>query len=303
MSSIQFFTSETYFQREDVVQEYASFDFLLPPEQKVLEELGSRLPGASMLDIGVGGGRTAVHFMDRVARYVGIDVSPPMIRACRERFADRSPARVSFLVRDALDLREFEEGGFDLALFAFLGMDSILEREERKTVLRGVHRILSPGGLFAFSSENLDFLRDTLSYPRSVARAARGPGGRRSQLRRLPRLFQRLRRSLLQTRSLRRVNPELLSGDSSFGRYVRIRPAFELSPSHYEKARERIVIDGSAVTPSEQVAQLTEVGFSRVRLLDPDGRERTLGETEALRGTPWLYYLCAKDRGTGATAT
>ncbi|HWO41630.1 MAG TPA: class I SAM-dependent methyltransferase [Candidatus Eisenbacteria bacterium] len=73
-----------------VVAEYARAADLQPAERTVLALLEPALASMDMLDIGVGGGRTALHFAHRMRLYVGIDYSPEMIAACRARLA---PAR------------------------------------------------------------------------------------------------------------------------------------------------------------------------------------------------------------------
>ena len=56
--SLPFETSDDFFLREEVVAEYASFDFLLEPERAIIDALGD-LSDLRVLDLGVGGGRTA----------------------------------------------------------------------------------------------------------------------------------------------------------------------------------------------------------------------------------------------------
>ena len=73
-----------------------------------------------MLDIGVGGGRTTLHFAPLVKEYVGIDYSQNMIKACQERFA-----QVSFQTADARSMGIFKDSTFDFILFSYNGIDYI----------------------------------------------------------------------------------------------------------------------------------------------------------------------------------
>jgi len=49
---------------------YARYSNLQPPEETILHLMLPSLPTARMLDLGVGGGRTTVHFANRVREYV-----------------------------------------------------------------------------------------------------------------------------------------------------------------------------------------------------------------------------------------
>lgn len=250
---------EEYFGRPDVVREYASLEFLLPPEQVILDVWAPRLPRARMLDIGVGGGRTTLHFVDRVAEYVGIDCSQAMIAACTSRFGDRLRAGVSFLVADARDLGAFDAESFDVVLFAFQGLDSLSDHGERLGALAEIHRVLAPGGVFAFSSSNLHSLRDALSLRKAIQDLLRPPGRGLDPLVVL-REPRRTVRTLARPLRLRRRNL------------------------------------GYAIEPTVQVAQLASAGFVDVRILSPPGNEVTEENDRSLRQFPWLYYMCTKRR-------
>jgi len=117
---------EAHFRCDDVVQEYASFDFLLPPEAELLARYRTRIAGTRILDLGVGAGRTTHHFGPLASTYVGIDLSKPMVEACRKAFA--SLPGVAFHVADARDLRGFADESFDVVLFSFNGLDPGLLR-------------------------------------------------------------------------------------------------------------------------------------------------------------------------------
>src|ERR1035437_7473419 len=62
-----------------------------------------------ILDIGVGGGRTAWMLRPLSSDYVAVDYSPEMVEACRRQYAG-----LDVRVCDARDLSMFEDGSFAL---------------------------------------------------------------------------------------------------------------------------------------------------------------------------------------------
>ena len=135
-----------------IVQHYEQLQQLQPAEATVLEFLKERAPG-KMLDIGVGGGRTTLHFAPITADYVGIDYSSAMIAACQQRFATTDP-KLRFAVCDARDLRQFKDNSFDFILFSFNGLDYVTHCD-RLQILQEIHRVGKSGAYFCFSSHNL----------------------------------------------------------------------------------------------------------------------------------------------------
>ncbi len=85
---------------EDVVSLFVPLTNLQKPEETILNELKNKLPNMKMLDIGVGAGRTTVHFAPLTKEYVGIDCSDNMIRECQKKFRNYSK-KVSFMTADA----------------------------------------------------------------------------------------------------------------------------------------------------------------------------------------------------------
>jgi ubiquinone/menaquinone biosynthesis C-methylase UbiE len=274
-----------YFLRPDVVSEYASFEFLLEPEKTILNELRPRLGQARMLDIGVGAGRTTMHFAPLVREYVGIDVSPAMIEACRKRLSQDSPA-ASFEVADVRDLRDFEDSSFDVVLFSFNGIDTVGGKADRLAALDEIHRVCRPGASFCFSSSNILYARACSSLPASIAMWLHSPYRRR--------LLQpsKLRRVLAEARRWKRLNPAIRAyAARGEGMIVEERPRFEYSEKFYSRPRERIRVEKYYIEPREQLAQLAAAGFGAARIFLPDGHEIDEG-APAVRRSWWLYYLC-----------
>ena len=143
------------YESEDVISYYLSQSDLQKPEETVLAELRNKLPKMSMLDIGVGAGRTTTHFAFLAKKYVGIDYSSQMVNACQRKFQN-APKKISFLTADARTMKFFENCSFDFILFSFNGIDYV-NHDERIRTLREIHRILKPGGYICFSTHNLNF--------------------------------------------------------------------------------------------------------------------------------------------------
>ncbi len=137
-----------------VVRHYRKLTRLQPPEETILAKLRDSLAGARMLDIGIGGGRTTVHFAPIVAEYVGVDFAAPMVEACRKRF-DLSNAR--FEVCDVRSMTQFADGSFDFILFSYNGLDYI-GHEDRLRALAEIRRVSRKDARFCFSSHNLESL-------------------------------------------------------------------------------------------------------------------------------------------------
>jgi SAM-dependent methyltransferase len=117
-------------------------------EKTAIDYVASRVRGRPILDMGVGAGRTTELLLPISSDYVGIDYTEEMVRACRKLHPGR---RIEHM--DARDLSAFADGQFALAMFSFNGIDAV-GLQDRMRVLREVHRVLEPGGIFLFSAHN-----------------------------------------------------------------------------------------------------------------------------------------------------
>lgn len=119
-----------------------------PGERAAVEYVAAEMRDQPILDIGVGAGRTTALLRAVSDDYLGIDYTDEMVRACRARHPG-----VRIEPMDARDLGQLGDGRFALAMFSFNGIDAV-HVEERHQVLREVHRVLRPGGLFIVSAHN-----------------------------------------------------------------------------------------------------------------------------------------------------
>lgn len=135
------------FDRPDVVESYRPRQALTATEQDLVERHVAT--GASVLDLGVGAGRTTGALAARAGRYVGIDVAPSMVAAARQAHPE-----ADLRVGDAADLSAFADGSFDVVVFSFNGIDYLEPDAARHRCLDEVRRVLRPGGTFLFSTHD-----------------------------------------------------------------------------------------------------------------------------------------------------
>jgi ubiquinone/menaquinone biosynthesis C-methylase UbiE len=235
---------------------------LHPVERRLLDAVGTRWGETSMLDMGVGAGRTAYTFGAVCGRYVGVDFVPEMVELCRERFGETERAR--FAVGDARSMAEFADASFDVVLFSFNGIDSI-DYEGRLRALRELRRVVRPDGLFVFSSHSL--LSDPGWFPLPRLHWTRPFLWVRGTLKTL---YYRLR--------FRAANPGLDLGAGRERGWMSITDDahdFRLSQCY--------------VTPEESLRQIREAGFCVEAVLDCSARVLTPPYTAS---DPWLFYWC-----------
>lgn len=131
----------------DVVAHYAGLEYLTSCERLLFDDY--LRPGTTLLDLGVGGGRTTPYLSGIASRYVGVDYSEEMIRTCRSKYPG-----LQFEVGDAADLSRFSDGCFDAVIFSFNGIDYLAPDQKRQECLRECHRVLKKEGVLIFSSHN-----------------------------------------------------------------------------------------------------------------------------------------------------
>lgn len=161
-------SNHTIWESKKLVRTYSNIgNHLQKPEQTIFNLLQKELNQKSMLDIGIGTGRTTAYFANKVKNYTGVDYSERMIATCKQQFANEKS--LNFQVADARQLKDFEAASFDLVLFSYNGLDYI-NNEDRLAALQEINRVLKPNGQFIFSTHNLkgvvhlDFLNASKSF-------------------------------------------------------------------------------------------------------------------------------------------
>jgi ubiquinone/menaquinone biosynthesis C-methylase UbiE len=252
--------NQEVYRRAEVAELYAREAGLFPPEETILRLMLPDLRAARMLDLGVGGGRTTVHFAKQVREYVGADYSETMIQECRTRFATSTER---FVVCDARSMAMFASESFDFVLFSMNGIDSV-NHADRLRILKEVRRVGKAGGWFCFSSHNLNFAAESFKMRKLISVN--------------PRFARRTARRL----AVRFVyNWRIRSATLRRSQYQTIDERFssQRMPTYY-------------VRPEEQLRQLSE-DFSDVRVFSFDNGREFIDRGE-LQNAPdmCLYYLC-----------
>jgi ubiquinone/menaquinone biosynthesis C-methylase UbiE len=264
----------------EVAQYYAALNCLTLCEQLLFD--AHLRPGAAILDLGVGGGRTAAYLSAIAGRYVGIDYASEMIKVCRKKFP-----QLEFEVGNAADLSRFPSSSFDAVVMAFNGMDYVIPDESRFRALREIRRVLKPEGMLIFSSHN----------PRSIwVRASWNPQRVRELAETIVGSDSSLFRPLLRFFTAARVvSAEVQAVLRSLGRAARRLPTrafwqgqgYLIDPAHGG-------LKTHLASPEKVTGELGGFGFRLLRVLGDD-----YPRVSRPYVTDWYYYVFSKTGATG----
>jgi ubiquinone/menaquinone biosynthesis C-methylase UbiE len=254
-------SNKRIYEEKKMIRKYSDLYVLQKPEQTILNNFKDRLKKMKMLDIGVGGGRTTLHFAKIAKEYVAIDYSKNMISACKERFRD-FPKWISFKVCDVRSMNVFENNYFDFVLFSFNGIDYISHKDRLKA-LREIKRVGRPDGYLFFSTHNLQ-----RNFEKEFKIAWRKNP--------IPLSLSILTHFIFKTlngnvEKMKKTRDYLLirDGDAYFRLLV-----------YYIK-------------PEAQVNQLLETGFRNIKIYSLNTGDEITNKTELNSAKDnWLYYLC-----------
>jgi ubiquinone/menaquinone biosynthesis C-methylase UbiE len=116
-------------------------------EMPLLEELGGRLDGMTVLEIGCGRGIGTELILQRLgaARVVATDLDESMLQRAQKRLGHYGADRLELQLADATALK-FEDRSFD-AVFNFAAIHHI---PDWQSAITEICRVLRPGGRFYF---------------------------------------------------------------------------------------------------------------------------------------------------------
>jgi ubiquinone/menaquinone biosynthesis C-methylase UbiE len=154
--------NQAVYERAEIVREFTELEGLFPCERHLLDSYLA--PGANVLDLGVGGGRTIPDLSEASAEYVGLDYSPAMVAACRGRYPG-----ADVRLGDASDLSAFPSGESDFVMFSYNGLDYLHPVAKRDACIGEIARVLRPGGAAVVSSHNARALLRPLPDPSRFA--------------------------------------------------------------------------------------------------------------------------------------
>ena len=72
------------YKKKHIVNFYSRQIYLFEAEKRILSIIKNKLHKSKVLDIGVGGGRTTIHFSENAKSYYGIDYSKEMIKHAKK---------------------------------------------------------------------------------------------------------------------------------------------------------------------------------------------------------------------------
>lgn len=229
-----------------------------PSEVMMLIKYRSDYFQKSVLDIGVGTGRTTRYLLPFAASYIGIDLSEEMLVRCRALFP-----KATLRKWDMRQIDKLESGQFNFVFGSGNILDAV-SHEERLAMLRAIHGKLVPGGLLTFSAHN-----------RNWRRAARGPvlGKSRNPIT----LLHNCAEYLVNVRNHWRMR-----------QFHEHKPDFALlnDVSHSWQALNYYI------GRDAQKAQLNANGFELLEVFDERGVSIGAEEDDSANG--WLLYVCRR---------
>lgn len=230
---------------------------LQKPEQTILNIFRNELKEMKMLDIGVGDGRTTLHFANLTKEYIGIDYSEQMIKECKKEFKNKKNIHIKIM--DARNLKTLKENYFDLVLFSFNGIDYMNHKDRIKT-FQEIKRVLKNNGNFIFSTHNLNSLDNlyNIKYTKNSIQLIR--------------------------RTLKHFILTLLNGS--------IKKIRNKETTYIRDGAHKFKLKNYYITPTFQIQQLEKLGFENIKLFSLSNGQLIDNSNLKEIEDSWIYYVC-----------
>lgn len=118
------------------------------PTERQLNLLGD-VKGKRILEIGCGGGQCSIAFTKQGARCTALDQSAQHLEFAKQ-LAKKENVQIDFKVQDVQTLEGIPSDSFDIVFSAY----ALQYIPDLATCFKEVHRVLKPGGIFAFSYDH-----------------------------------------------------------------------------------------------------------------------------------------------------
>ncbi len=123
---------------------------LCAAETTILLRHKEAFAGKTVLDLGVGSGRTTRFLLPFAGSYTGVDLSPQMIARARRGFP-----KARLLEMDIRELAALSGETFDFIFAPWAVLDALSPGDRHKALAR-IAALSPPGGMFVLSSHNRD---------------------------------------------------------------------------------------------------------------------------------------------------
>lgn len=131
--------------RQQTLDAYKNWDELFDIEKTILDDIIKETD--NVIEFGCGGGRIAKYIAPKCNNYIGIDISPEMIKISR----DKLPT-LKFYISDVTLEQNFARYSFNCVLFMHNGIDSIYPVEKRSKVFIRSNDLLCKNGFLIYST-------------------------------------------------------------------------------------------------------------------------------------------------------
>jgi len=139
-------------------------------------------PGDTLVDLGCGTGRLAVHVIPLLARgrYIGIDISKTMLAHARVLLGERVPSPSCSVELLQQTTPDFSLSDKSVDMVCAFSVFTHMEHEDNYRYLQGVRRIIKDGGRFIYSClpMDLDAAREIFKQQASLDAVERWGGVR-----------------------------------------------------------------------------------------------------------------------------